>query len=76
MLKFHPWPDYVIRRGFFLSILFLISALVMSVWVSASPFTFPFLSNCASYCMTAGAIVLAACLLGGIFLEDMIRTCK
>ena len=73
MPKFHPWPDYIIRKGFFLSCLLLCSALVLYLWASACPASFPALRHYAAYCQSSSAVVLAASLLGGLFLEDILR---
>lgn len=73
MLNFHPWPDYIIRKGFFLSGLLLASALILSVWASAVPAVFPLLRRYAAYLQSSSAAVLAAALLGGLFLEEILR---
>lgn len=73
MLKLHSWPDYIIRKGCFLSGLLLASALILAVWADARPETFLHLRHYVSACQTSSAMVLAASLLGGIFLEDLLR---
>ena len=73
MPNFHTWSDYIIRKGFFLSGTLLVSALVLSVWASAHPAVFPLLHRYAVYYQTSSATVMAATLLGGLFLEDILR---
>lgn len=73
MPNFHPWPDYIIRKGFFLACALLASSLILSVWASASPAAFPLLRRYAAYYQSSSAAVLAAALLGGLFLEDILR---
>lgn len=73
MSNFHPWSDYIIRKGFFMSCMLLASSLVLSVWASATPAAFPLLRRCAAYYQSSAAAVLAAALLGGLFLEDILR---
>ncbi|MGN1004066.1 MAG: hypothetical protein ACI4O5_04445 [Oscillospiraceae bacterium] len=69
----HPWPDYIIRKGFFLSGVLLACALVLSVWASAVPAAFPLLRRYAAYYQSCSAAVLAAALLGSLLLEDILR---
>ena len=73
MSNFHPWPDYIIRKGVFLSGVLLASALILSVWASAAPAAFPLLRRYAAYYQSSAAAVLAAALLGSLFLEDILR---
>ncbi|MGN0968979.1 MAG: hypothetical protein ACI4O3_06880 [Oscillospiraceae bacterium] len=73
MLNFHPWPDYIIKKGFFLSGTLLASALILSVWGSAVPAAFALLRRYAAYFQSSSAAVLAAALLGGLLLEDILR---
>lgn len=73
MTKFHPWPDYIIKKGFFLSCALLASALILSVWASAAPNAFYLLRRYAEYSQTSAATVLAASLIGGLLLEDILR---
>ena len=73
MPNIHSWPDYIIRKGFFLAGTLLASSLILSVWASASPAVFPLLRRYAAYYQTSSAVVLAAALLGGLFLEDILR---
>lgn len=73
MPKFHAWSDYIIRKGFFLSGTLLAAALVLLVWASACPTSFPILRHYAAYCQTSSLIVLTASLFGSIALEDMLR---
>lgn len=73
MPNLHPWPDYIIRKGCFLSGLLLVSALVLSVWADASPAHFPALRHYAACSQSFSVIVLAASLLGGLLLEDIFR---
>lgn len=73
MLKLHFWPEYVIRKGFFLSALLLAAALILSVWENAEPSSFPLLYRYSHYCISSAATVLAATLFGGLFLEDALR---
>lgn len=72
-MNIYPWPDYIIRKGFLLSFLLLASALILSVWASAAPAAFPLLRRYADYCRFSSAIVMAAALLGGLLLEDILR---
>lgn len=71
MTKLHNWTDYMIRKGIFLSALLLTAALILSVWESAEPASFPLLYQYSRYCVTSSVTVLAASLFGGIFLEDI-----
>lgn len=73
MPNFHPWSDYIIRKGFFMACALLVSALILSVWASATPALFPLLRRYAAYYQSSSAAVLAAALLGGLFLEDILR---
>lgn len=73
MLNFHPWSDYIIRKGFFVAGALLASALILSVWASASPAAFPLLRRYVHYYQSSAAAVLAAALLGGLLLEDILR---
>ena len=73
MPKYHIWTGYIIRKGFFLSGALLAAALILLVWASACPASFPFLRHYASYCQTSSVIILAVTLLGGICLEDILR---
>ncbi len=73
MLNFHSWSDYIIRKGFFLAGVLLASSLILSVWASASPAAFPLLRRFAAYYQFSSAVVLGASLLGGLFLEDLLR---
>ena len=74
MTKLHNWTDYVIRKGLFLSGLLLTAALIMSVWERAEPASFPLLYQYSRYCVTSSVTVLAAALLGGMLLEDVLRS--
>ncbi len=73
MPNLHPWPDYIIRKGFFLSSLLVVSALLLSVWADARPVAGLALRHYISSAMASSAIVLAAALPGGLFLEDILR---
>ena len=73
MSDLQSWTDYIIRRGFFLSCTLLASALVLLVWAGARPITFPALRQYAEYFQFSAAVVLAASLFGGLFLEDILR---
>lgn len=73
MPKLHLWTDYIIRKGVFLSALLLISALILSVWGDARPVSGLILRHYVSSCVNSSAIVLAAALAGGLFLEDILR---
>ena len=73
MPHLHPWPDYIIRKGFFLSGVLLASSLVLSVGASAVPAAFPLLRRYAAYYQSCSAAVLAAALLGSLLLEDILR---
>ncbi len=73
MSQLNSWSRYIIRKGFFLSAMFLISSLILSVWQSATPSVFPLLQHFAQHHQSAAATVLAATSLGGLFLEDILR---
>lgn len=73
MPHLHPWPDYIIRKGFFLSGVLLAASLVLAVWASAVPAAFPLLRRYAAYYQSCSAAVLAAALLGSLLLEDILR---
>lgn len=72
-MKIHIWPDYIIRKGLLLSGALLAGALILSVWASAAPAVFPLLRRYASCFQSSAAVVLAASLLGGLLLEDILR---
>ena len=73
MPNFHTLPDYIIRKGCFLSGTLLAASLVLLVWASAHPFTFPILRHFATHSQFSAAVVLASSLLGGVLLEDILR---
>ena len=73
MPNLHTWPDYIIRKGFFLSGLFLAASLIISVWACATPAAFPLLRHYAAFSQSASVIVLAATLPGALLLEDILR---
>ena len=73
MAQLNPWSRYIIQKGIFLSALFLISSLILSVWQAATPLAFPLLQRFAQHYQSASATVLAATSLGGLFLEDILR---
>lgn len=72
-MNIHAWPDYIIRKGLLLSCALLASALILSVWASATPAVFPLLRRYAACFRSSAAVVLAAALLGGLLLEDILR---
>lgn len=72
-MKLHPWSDYIIWKGFLLSCALLAAALLLSVWASAVPAAFPMLRRYVSCYRSSAGIVLAAALLGGLLLEDLLR---
>ena len=73
MLNFHPWSDYIIRKCTFLSGLFLLAALVFWIKADTNPALYPALRNFIQYSQSSSAMVLAAGLVGGLFLEDGLR---
>lgn len=73
MPNLHLWPDYIIRKGVFLSGLLLISALVLSICADAHPVSGLILRHYISCSVHSSVIVLAAALSGGLFLEDILR---
>lgn len=76
MLNLHQWPDYIIRKGFFLSGILLVSALILSVWANTCPVSSLILRHYIIYSQTSSIIVMTASLFGGLFLEDMLRKSK
>lgn len=72
-MKLHPWPDYIIGKGFLLACALLAAALILSVWASAAPAAFPMLPRYVSCYRSSAGIVLTASLLGGFLLEDVLR---
>ena len=73
MPKFQPWPDYIIKRCIFLSFALLAAALLLLVWSSARPETFLVLRRYSNYFQNSSVAVLAAGLIGGVLLEDILR---
>lgn len=73
MPNFHTWPGYIIRKGMFLSGTLLAAALVLLVWASACPVSFPDLRHYAAHCQSSSLIVLATSLFGAAVLEDILR---
>ena len=73
MSKLHPWTDYIIRKCTFLSGLFLIAALILSIQADASPALYPALRHYIQYLQSSAPMVLAAGLVGGLLLEDGFR---
>lgn len=73
MLKLHPWTDYIIRKGLFLAGILLAAGIFLLVYMRAEPSCLPVLRGYAEYCGTSAAIVMAAALFGGLFLEDILR---
>lgn len=73
MWNLHPWPDYIIRKCFFLSGVQLASALILSVWAGARPDCALHLRHYIAAFQTASLIVMATGLFGGLFLEDILR---
>lgn len=72
-MNIHTWPDYIIRKGFLLSCALMASALILSVWASATPAAVPVLRRYVSCFTSSSAIVLAASALGALLLEDILR---
>ncbi len=70
MPNFHDWPSYIIRRGIFLSALLLCAELVLLVWADARPWALLPLRHQMAALRDSSLIVLGACLLGGVLLED------
>lgn len=73
MSQLHSWSIYIIQKGFALSCLLLVSALILSVWADSTPMFFPLLRRFSLYQNTSASIVLAASLIGGLLLEDCLR---
>ena len=73
MSNLHPWPDYIIRKSIFLSVLFLIAALILSIKADNSPDLYPALCHYIQEFQSFAAMVLAAGLAGGILLEEGLR---
>lgn len=73
MSNLHPWPDYIIRKGFFLSGVLLASALILSVWAKACPVSALTLRHYIACSQTSSLIVMTTSLFGGLFLEDILR---
>lgn len=73
MLNFYLWSDYIIRKGFFLSALLLVSSLILLVWADARPVSGLILRHYIHASTTSSLVVLAASLFGGLFLEDVLR---
>ena len=68
-----PWSDYIIRKCAFLSGLFLVAALVLSIKADVSPFLYPALRHYIQQFQSFSVMVLAAGLVGGLLLEDGLR---
>ena len=73
MLNLNQWSDYIIRKGFFLSGMLLVSALLLSVWASVYPPSALALRHYIACSQTSSLIVLTTSLFGGLFLEDILR---
>ena len=73
MSNSHPWPDYIIQKCTFLSGLFLVAALVLSIKADVSPFLYPALRHYIQQFQSFSVMVLAAGLAGGVLLEDGLR---
>lgn len=73
MSNFHPWSGYIIRKCSFLSGLFLIVALIFWIKANSNPCLYPDLRQFIQYSQSSSAMVLAAGLFGGLFLENGLR---
>ena len=73
MSNLHTWSDYIIRKCTFLSGLFLVSALILSIKADCSPFLYPALRHYVQQFQSFSAMVLATGLVGGLLLEDGLR---
>lgn len=73
MSNLHPWPDYIIRKCTFLSALFLIAGLILSIKADASPDLYPALRHYIQQFQSFSSMILAAGLAGGVLLEEGLR---
>ena len=73
MSNFHPWSGYIIRKCSFLSGLLLVAALIFWIKANSNPYLYPALRHFIQYSQSSSVMVLAAGLLGGLFLEDGLR---
>lgn len=75
-MKIHLWPDYIIRKGIFLSACQLSSGLICCVWSQARPDQLLFLRRYISVAQTSALVILSACLFGALLLEDMLLSSR
>ncbi len=73
MSVFHETSYYLICKCFFLSGLLLVSVIILSVWTSACPVSSIHLRHYISFAQTSSLTILSTGLLGGLFLEDILR---
>ena len=73
MSNLYPWSDYIIRKCIFLSALFLIAALILSIRADVSPVLYLPLRHYIQQFQAFSAMVLATGTVGGILLEEGLR---
>ena len=73
MSRFRDLPRYLIRRGVILSALMLIGAALLLLWAAHRPVHLWLVRQYAGYLQNMSAVVLGACLLGALALEDILR---
>lgn len=73
MSNIYTWPDYIIRKCFFLSGLFLFLALTLIIKVDTAPELYPVLRHYIQQFQSFSVTVLAAGLAGGLLLEEGLR---
>ncbi|MCC8121251.1 MAG: hypothetical protein LUF80_03280 [Oscillospiraceae bacterium] len=69
----HDWPLFILRKGLFLSGLLLCAAVVVAVWVSASPEPLLEMRRYVQRLAEEAGLVLGCCLFASFLLEDLIR---
>ena len=70
MSDIHTWSDYIIRRCFVLSGLFLFLALALIIKADTAPELYPALRHYIQQFQSFSVMVLAAGLAGGLLLEE------
>lgn len=73
MSNLHTWPDYIIRRCTFLSVLFLFLALALMIKADTAPELYPALRHYIQQFQSFSVMVLATGLTGGLLLEEGLR---
>ena len=73
MSRFCDLPRYLMRRGAVLAALMLAAAALLLVWAAHQPVRLWLVLQYAGYLQTMSAVVLGACLLGALALEDILR---